>query len=330
MLKKLLFTVLLVAFGGAPASEQALFRYNGEVITPDDLSSRMSQLYGAMMMEQHKALKALIDEMVFDIYVEREAKRLGKPVREVGMSMLRVDEPTEEEVMLFYQQNQARIAQPFDTIKEQLRDAIKREKMLEKRTEILNRIKREGNFELMAPGPADITYGLDTRGRPVKGRPDAPISIVKFSDYQCPNCKRAASLIDKMLEEHPDMVKVYYMDFPINRSGISRVIAHGGVCAAAQGKFWPYHDLAFERQERLQKSTPAQIALELELNASQFNACMQDSSTHAKVEASFQQGRRLGITDTPTVFVDNRPFVTHHFIRDINEYISRKKAEAAG
>lgn len=330
MLKRLLFVVLLSVLGSVHASEQALFRYGGEVFTPDDLSSRMSQLYGALMLEQHKALQTLIDEIVFDVYVEREAKRQGKPLREVGMALLAVVEPSEDEVALFYQQNQARIAHPFDQIKEQLRAALKRERILEKRAAILKRIKKEGDFELMSRGPASITYGLDTRGRPFKGNPEAPITIVEFSDYQCPNCKRAASLMDKMLAEHPDMVKVYYMDFPINRSGISRVIAHGGVCAAAQGRFWQYHDLAFERQERLQKSTPAQLALELELDKPRFNACMQDSSTHAKVEASYQQARRLGITDTPTVFVDNRPFVTNHFIRDISEYIARKKAEAAG
>ena len=328
---KCVFGLVMMALAGASyASEGALFRFSGEVYTPDKLSSRMSQLYGALKLEQHKALRTLIDEMVFDVYVAEQAKRQGRAIRDVGRELLSVPEPSDDQVANFYQQHQARIMRPLESVHDDLKKALQREAVLAKRAELLRRIKAEGGFELLARGPENISYGIDTRGRPMKGNPDAPITVVEFSDFQCPHCRQAASLIDKLLEQHPDMVKVYYMDYPLNRTGISREISHGGVCAAQQGKFWPYHDLAFSRQGTLNKSSPALLAAELELNVDQFKACLGDSSTQARVQASYEQGRRLGVSETPTVFVDSKPFVTNHFIRDMNEYIERKKAQGKG
>jgi protein-disulfide isomerase len=310
----------------SPAQQSPLFRFQGEVHTPENISIRMNQLYGSMLSEQYSALKTLIDEMVFDTYVEREAKKLGRPVREVGFELLQVPEPREDEVLAFYTNNQQRIGQPLDTVKDRIRRMLHREAMARQREAVLARIKHEGSFELLAPPPPLPRVAIDTRGRPFKGNPDAPIELVEFGDYQCPNCKRAATLIDDLMEQHPDMLKIYYMDFPINRSGISREVAVGGMCAMAQGRFWRYHDLAFQEQDGLTRESPAQFAEHLGLDVAAFRACMTEPATRAQVERSFEEGRRLGITATPTLFVDGKPFVTQHLIRDLGAYIEDRMA----
>jgi protein-disulfide isomerase len=311
------------------AADDALFEFDGKRYGPEEVSTRMQQLYGNVVAEQYRAMRSLVDEMVFDVYVEQEAKKSGRPVLEVGQELLAVSDPTETEARAFYQNNQASIGQPYEAVHEQIKRHLKRQALIGKRSEILTRIKSEGNFQILLEAPAPPPIAIDTRGRPVKGDPSAPITLIEFSDYQCPNCKRAVKVMERLLTQYPDKVKLVQMDFPINPSGVSRQVAHGAVCAQSQGKFWPYHDLAFDRQESLSMDSPATLAESLGLDMDRFAACMTDPSTRQKVQASESEARRLGLNATPTLFVDGRPFPSQHLLRDLGDYIASKTRDNA-
>jgi protein-disulfide isomerase len=314
----------LLAATGVAAAEEPLFEYAGKAYASRDLSARMQQLYGSILVEQHQAMRTLVDEMVFDVYVEREAARQGRDVKEVGSELLAVPNPDDHAVRQFYDQNRNRITQPFGQVNDSLRKYLRREAVLERRNEVLRKIKSEGKFRLLLEPPPAPRMAIVTRGRPVKGDLSAPIELVEFADYQCPNCKRAVTLLKRLMEEHPGKLKLVFMDFPVNPSGISRRVAYGGVCAQAQGKFWDYHDLAYQEQESLSHDSPQQLAKSIGLDMSAFEGCMSDPSTRRKVAASEQEARRLGVTATPTLFVDGRPFPSNHLLRDLGAYISQE------
>jgi len=326
------FTALLLAVaialpGATPAQQEpgpTLFEFDGRTWRPEDLSARMRQLYGSMIFEHQRELRDLVDEMVFDVYVEREAKRQGRPVREVGAELLAVPEPDEGVVQHFYDQNRARIPQPLEEVAPRIRQYLERDARLKKRTQVVARIKAEGGFALRLEDPWMPPLAIDTAGRPVKGDESAPVTVVEFSDYQCPNCARAVPLMDLIIEKYPGKVKLVHMDFPINSSGISRRVAYGGACAQDQGRFWDYHDGAFARQGTLDMDSPQQLAGELGLDLARFTACMKDPSTRAKVGKAEKEGHRLGVNATPTLFVDGRPFPSNHLLRDLGDYIERK------
>lgn len=328
MTTRLAAMLLTLALASTPclAQDEPLFEYEGRTYAADDLSTRMQQLYGSVLAEYHQTMRTLIDEMVFDVYVEEQAAKLAQPVREVGREMLAVPEPSNAETRAFYEQNQASMSQPYELIEKQIRRHLQRQAMLGKRDAILTRIKAEGRFKLMLAAPSPPPVSIDTRGRPVRGNASAPVTLVEFSDYQCPNCQRAVKVMELLFKQHPDKVKLVHMDFPINPSGVSRTVAHGGVCAQAQGRFWDYHDRAFEQQESLSASSPAVLASAIGLDMERFQACMKDPSTHQKVAASEAQAKRLGIRATPTLFVDGRPFPSSHLLRDLGEYITTKTA----
>lgn len=308
------------------AQDEPLFEYGGKTYAADDLSIRMQQLYGSVLAEHYQSMRTLVDEMVFDVYVEEQAAELARPVQDVGREMLAVPEPGDAETRAFYDKNQAAMSQPYELMEEQIRRHLQRQAMLGKRDAILTRIKAEGRFELMLEAPSPPPVSIDTRGRPVRGNASAPVTLVEFSDYQCPNCKRAVQVMELLFAQHPDKVKLVHMDFPVNASGISRVVAHGGVCAQAQGRFWEYHDRAFEEQESLSAASPSSLANATGLDMERFEACMKDPATRRKVAASEAQAKRLGITATPTLFVDGRPFPSNHLLRDLGEYITSKTA----
>lgn len=312
--------------GASLAQEPAppLFEYGGKTYGLEELSARMQTLYGRVVSDQHAEMKALVDEMVFDVHVEREARRLGRPAHEVGAEMLAVPEPGDVEVQQFYQRNRDRISQPLENVESQIRSQIKRSAVLQKRAEVLTRLKRDGGFKLRVAAPPMPPLIIDTTGRPVKGDPSAPITVVEFADYQCPNCARAVALMRGLLDKYPGKLKLVHMDFPINPSNISRVVAYGGVCAQAQGRFWEYHDRAYERQDTLHMKSPQELAAAIGMDMTDFEACMNNPHTRSKVQRSEKEGRRLGVNRTPTLFVDGKPFASNDIIRDLGDYVQRK------
>jgi len=167
---------------------------------------------------------------------------------------------------------------------------------------------------LSTNSPSLISISLDDD--PVKGNPDAPITIVEFSDFQCPFCARFHSTTLPQLEANyidSGKVKFVYRDFPIQNIHPNAIpAALASECADEQGMFWEYHDLVFENQKKWQDlsgntatDTFEQYALELGLNTSDFNTCFESGKYADEVTKDLQDGISYGITGTPGFFIGN-------------------------
>jgi len=151
---------------------------------------------------------------------------------------------------------------------------------------------------------------------PIRGNPDAPITIVEFSDYQCPFCARFyAQTLPLLLEEYIDEGKVnlVYRDFPVQRIHPNALSAAAAAeCADDQGKYWEYHDTLFEKQNAWAKldsnsaiSTFSQFAAEIELEQQQFDNCLESGKYLEEVQADFSDGKNYQVTGTPGFFIGN-------------------------
>jgi len=151
---------------------------------------------------------------------------------------------------------------------------------------------------------------------PIRGNPDAPITIVEFSDYQCPFCARFyAQTLPLLLEEYIDEGKVnlVYRDFPVQRIHPNALSAAAAAeCADDQGKYWEYHDTLFEKQNAWAKldsnsaiSTFSQFATEIELEQQQFDNCLESGKYLEEVQADFSDGKNYQVTGTPGFFIGN-------------------------
>ena len=167
---------------------------------------------------------------------------------------------------------------------------------------------------LSTNSPSLISISLDDD--PVKGNPDAPITIVEFSDFQCPFCAKFHSTTLPQLEANyidSGKVKFVYRDFPIQDIHPNAVAAAlASECADEQGMFWEYHDLVFENQKKWQGlsgnamvDTFEQYALELGLNTSDFNTCFESGKYVDEVKKDLQDGVSYGVTGTPGFFIGN-------------------------
>jgi len=162
--------------------------------------------------------------------------------------------------------------------------------------------------------PPKLVVSLDDD--PVIGNPDAPVTLVEFSDFECPFCARFHEQTLPLIMENyvaGGAVKVVYRDFPIDRIHPNAMAVHiASECADEQGMFWQYHDMLFERQaERngLNRDGVVTLAVQyaeaLSLDTEEFTACLDDPAVRAEIEADRAQGSLYGVTGTPAFFIGN-------------------------
>jgi protein-disulfide isomerase len=139
---------------------------------------------------------------------------------------------------------------------------------------------------------------------PVLGSPDAPITIVEFSDFKCPYCARFVSeTMDTLMENFDGKVKLVFRNYPIlGQSSILSALASG--CARDQGKFWEFHDLMFANQQDLTKEAFVKYAGDLDLDVETFTKCYDEQQHMSDIQANYAYAQSLGVTGTPAFFIN--------------------------
>lgn len=147
---------------------------------------------------------------------------------------------------------------------------------------------------------------------PVKGNETASVTIIEFSDFECPFCGRHfAHTYPQIIESYVDTGKVKYVfkNFPLSFHKKAQKAAEAAECAFDQGKFWEYHDTLFENQEELAISNLRFYAANLGLNTSEFDECLDSNKYKAEVKKDFEEGLELGVKGTPTFFINGKKLV---------------------
>lgn len=250
----------------------------------------------------------IVDQYILDAWLRDKAKAEGKTPEEYAAKALEVPQPTDKELKKYYDENWERIQKPYKEVKDELLGAVWAEKQQEKLKEVLKQIATENNYKVNLPEFEVPVFEINTTGFPAKGPATAAVTIVEFADFQCPHCKEASEIADKVVAKYPDKVRLVYRHMPINPSGISRKIAAASVCADQQGKFWEYHDLAFKKQEELTDKSGMKLASDLKLDEAKMQTCLDDPKTMEAIDASEAEGRQLGVSGTPSFFVNGKPF----------------------
>ena len=136
----------------------------------------------------------------------------------------------------------------------------------------------------------------------------ASVTIVEYSDFQCPYCKRAASVVSQVKQAYGDSVKIVFKQMPLPFHQHAFKAAQASVCSAQQGKFWEFHDRVFASTD-LSVDALKQIASEAGLKVGEFNACLESEASRVVVEQELEEARQLGVTGTPTFIINGRKVV---------------------
>ncbi len=173
-------------------------------------------------------------------------------------------------------------------------------------TEGLEKAEIEENYRMRYG--RDEVLEIDTEGAPVRGAPMAPITIVEFSDFECPYCGMTAPILHRLLDEYEGRVKLIFMQYPLDGHEHSQPAARASIAAQNQGKFWEMHDMLFDNQRALENEDLEHYAEQIGLDMERFRADMASEETQRRIEESRAIGRELEITGTPSIFVNGRRF----------------------
>ncbi len=149
-------------------------------------------------------------------------------------------------------------------------------------------------------------YDVATDDDPAIGPKTAPVTIIEFSDYQCPYCRRWAQQVEgKLLETYGDKIRLVYRDFPLTRiHPYALPAAEAANCAGEQGKYWEYHDALFSGKYELGEEAFTAYAKDLGLDTDQFAQCMKEHRYRDEVEGDLNYALALGVQSTPTFFIN--------------------------
>jgi protein-disulfide isomerase len=151
-----------------------------------------------------------------------------------------------------------------------------------------------------------VSENIPIEGAPFKGLPDAPVTIVVFSDFQCPYCSRLVPVLQEVFEKNPRGVKIVFKQFPLRSHKFATKAALASIAAQVQGKFWECHDLLFENFNRLDDAKIEEIRAQLKLDPEKFQKIMDDPETMDVIDGDIRDGQQAGVRGTPTIFVDGK------------------------
>jgi protein-disulfide isomerase len=258
---------------------------------------------------QHR--RNVLEQMMGDMLIEEAAKAANMPVAQYveQEAAKRVQPVTDAEVQQFYETNKERAqGRTLEQLRQPIREFLGGQRQQQARAQLVDDLKKKGSGVRVLLDPPRVNVAV-TPGDPFKGAANAPITIVEFSDFQCPYCARVNPTLEQVMKTYGDKVKIVFKDFPLPNHPQAPKAAEAAHCAGEQGKFWELHDKMFANQQALQVPMIKQYATELELDMTAFNQCL-DSGTHAtRVAENLKSGESLGVGSTPTLYVNGRPVV---------------------
>jgi len=151
----------------------------------------------------------------------------------------------------------------------------------------------------------NFIQNINISGSPFKGPEDAPVTLVLFTDFECPYCRKLEPLIAQVLERNPKKVKLVFKNMPLQFHKFADPAARAALAAREQGKFWEFHDEIF-RVQKLDDKTVEETAKKLELNYDKLQNDMKSPEISRQINVDLQDAQKAGVTGTPTVFINGR------------------------
>ncbi len=191
-------------------------------------------------------------------------------------------------------------------------DALREGKKESEATQLLDQ-KSATFVEAKLPDDTGTVYNIDTSHDPVRGPKDSPITIIEFSDFQCPFCAGMQEALDKVLKAFPREVHLVYKQFPLNIHPYARQAALASLAAHSQGKFWEMHDRLFRNFSTISEDNIRKWAKEVGLNMAEFEKAVQSGQHEAMVQKDVADGAAAKVVGTPTVYINGKRITDKSF-----------------
>ena len=167
---------------------------------------------------------------------------------------------------------------------------------------------------------------IDVAEAPMKGSPNAKVTLIEFADYECPHCKRLQPVLRQILDEFQGEVKLYFKHYPLPQHTYARMAAEAAVAAQKQGKFWQFEDKLWVNQDSLSPAEMEKFAKESGLDVSKFRQDIESKAVKERVQKDRVDGSTLGLSSTPTLYINGREYTDNRDTESLREWIKEELA----
>ena len=314
------------ALACAQAAGQPLATVGGQPVTQADVEAANSEKFSALerqyQQQRRELLEGALEQTIEQRLVDLEAKARGVS-REQVLAEIKPAPVTPEAIDAFYEENKAQIPQPKEQIADRIKSYLEQRGQQEASQAYYAALRQKHGVRiLLEPDRVEVAAT-----GPAKGPADAPVTIVAFSDFQCPYCARLVPTLEQVMAKYGDKVRLVFRQYPLNFHEHAQKAAEASLCANDQGKFWEYHDLLFANQGKLGVDALKQYAQQLSLNADDFSTCLTSRKHKAAVDRDIEDGRKVAVSGTPTFFVNGRAVVGAQPIESFRAVIDEELAK---
>jgi protein-disulfide isomerase len=307
--RSLLIGIALVAC--ASPKQSSSLSINGAPVTGKELEDQIHDEAQKASSEYQEKLQKLredgLDELIAERLVEMEAKSRGMSKDDLIKQEItaKAPEPTDAQIQEFYE----KVVKPqypglaLETVKPQIVGQLKREKAADRAKVFFDELRAKYKVKVTLP----VRRVQVAATGPSKGPANAKVTIVEFSDFQCPFCGRATPIVEDVMKKYEGKVRLVFREYPLPMHEHAQKAAEAALCANEQGKFWPLYEKMFANQHALAISDLKGYAKDLGLDTAKFDACLDGGKEAAAVKADMEAGSAVGVDGTPAFFINGRP-----------------------
>jgi protein-disulfide isomerase len=292
--------------GAAAGPRAVVAEVDGVPITAEELDRHAAGELQRLRDQEYEIRKTALDDLVIKRLIQKQAAERG--VTEQELMRLEVQEkvapPVASEIQQVYDANRDRVGgRSRAEVEPQIVSSLVQQRTAERSRAFAQALRDQAKVRIALEQPR--TEVKIPAGTAVLGPADAPVTIIEYSDYLCPYCQSAEAVVAKVLQRYEGKVKFIHRDFLLGRPR-SLPVARGALCAGEQGKFWEYrHDLLSTPGDWSDQDLESRAA-RLGLRSGDFRSCLASDRHDKTILASSEEGQKLGVSGTPTFFVNGR------------------------
>jgi protein-disulfide isomerase len=280
----------------------------GKPITAAIMNERLKPVIYQLRLNAYQIERPALDVAINDLLLLAEAKVKNVAPEEIVRKEIteKIKQPTDAEITKFYEDNKSGLKVELSTIRNQIISYLQDQDRQRLEQELSDRLRKGANVRLMLSEPEAPVQTISVDDDPSRGDANAPVTVVEFTDFQCPACAAMNPVLDEVLAGYGNKVRLVVRDFPLSMHANAFKAAEAANSAHAQGKFFEYAALLFKRQNALDVASLKKYATELGLDRKQFDAALDSGKYADEVRHDMDEGQTYGIGSTPTIFINGK------------------------
>ena len=303
-------TVVNVAQVAPPQNEseraQVVAVINGESITAGDVEDSLKSLIFEVQEQVYNLRKKEVDLIINDTLLAQEAQKRKLTTNALLDAEVKPKPVTEEQARAFYEQNKDRVSGDFAQTKDSIINYLQQTELRLAQRTFVEKLRAAASIQVFLKAPESPVFSISTKDQPSLGNDDAAITIVAFTDYQCPSCASIHPSLERIVKENAGKVRLITRDFPLTQHAEAFKAAEAAEAAREQGKYWEYIHVLMQNQSTLGVEKLKSFAGELGLDRTRFDAALDSGKFAEKVERDVEDGMKLGVKGTPSLFINGR------------------------